>query len=84
MHDRWMTKALWYIENEKTNVRIRQYPDDKGWYFIVLRKDQRAKSLTSTLVRDIELVLAGIPIVAACVSLSYPLSVCRIPLVSLT
>ena len=51
------------------------YPNDEGYYYIVLRKDNTlgAKNLTDTLVRDIELVLQGIPIVAACVSYAYPI-----------
>jgi hypothetical protein len=75
MHEYWLTKALWYVDNQKTNVKVRPYPNDEGYYYIVLRKDNTlgAKNLTDTLVRDIELVLQGIPIVAACVSYAYPI-----------
>ena len=50
-------------------------PNDEGYYYIVLRKDNTlgAKNLSATLVRDIELVVQGIPIVAACVSYAYPI-----------
>ena len=83
MHERWLTKALWYIEHEKTNVVICQYDEGKGFYYIVLRKDNPcgAKNLSDALVRDIQLVLKGIHSVAACVSLSYP---CQYPLVYLS
>ena len=66
MHEYWLTKALWYVDNQKTNVRVRKYPNDEGFYYIVLRKDNTlgAKNLSDALVRDIELVVQGIRIVS--------------------
>ena len=66
MHEYWLTKALWYVDNQKTNMRVRKYPNDEGFYYIVLRKDNTlgAKNLSDALVRDIELVVQGIRIVS--------------------
>ena len=35
MHEYWLTKALWYVDNQKTNVKVRPYPNDEGYYYIV-------------------------------------------------
>ena len=61
LYESWVKKAMFYVENQKTHVEIKAYPDDEGYFYIILRKDNQlgAKKLTVSLVSAICSVIAG-------------------------